>query len=178
MKLLKTMLFLLVSLTMFGCSGILDNNDKPLSTVPYVDLNRYLGVWYEVASYPNKFQEGCVGTRATYSLRDDGKISVLNDCFYKSFDGKFKRAKGVATVVDTTTNAKLKVSFRYPFYGDYWIIDLGENYEYAVVGHPKRKYLWILSRTKDMSSEIYESIISRIIQKGYDPSKLVKTLQK
>ena len=96
----------------------------PLPVVPYVDLKRYTGTWYEIARYPHRFQEGCVGSKATYTLRDDGKISVLNECYDKTFTGKIRSAKGKAWVVDKKTNAKLKVSFFWPFSGDYWIIDL------------------------------------------------------
>jgi apolipoprotein D and lipocalin family protein len=148
-----------------------------LTVVPYVDLKRYTGTWYEIARYPHRFQEGCVGSRATYILRDDGKISVLNECYDKTFSGKIRSAKGKAWVIDKKTNAKLKVSFFWPFSGDYWIIDLGKNYEYAVVGHPKRKYLWILSRTKTMERSVYEAILSRLKDKQYDTSKLIKTSQ-
>ena len=151
---------------------------SPLEVVPYVDLVRYTGVWYEIARYPNSFQEGCVGSRATYAVRDDGKISVLNECYDKSFEGRIKSAKGKAWVVEKETNAKLKVSFFWLFAGDYWIIDLGKDYEYAVIGHPERKYLWILSRTKEMDKEVYEGILSRLRDKQYDTSRLIKTPQK
>jgi apolipoprotein D and lipocalin family protein len=149
----------------------------PLQVVPYVDLNRYIGVWYEIARYPNSFQKDCVGSKATYELRADGKISVLNECYDKSFEAKLRSAKGKAWVVDKGTNAKLKVSFFWFFAGDYWIIDLGKDYEYAVVGHPKRKYLWILSRTKTIDEQVYKNILSRLQNKQYDTSKLMKTLQ-
>lgn len=149
----------------------------PLETVPYVDLNRYIGVWYEIARYPNSFQEDCVGSRATYSLRNDGKISVLNECYDRSFDGRFRSVKGTAWITDKT-NAKLKVSFFWPFSGDYWIIDLGSNYEYAVIGHPERTYLWILSRTKAMEEKVYEEILSRLKEKQYETAKLIMTPQK
>jgi apolipoprotein D and lipocalin family protein len=151
------------------------------TTVPvvsYVDLSRYAGTWYEIARYPHRFQEGCVGSKATYTLRDDGKISVLNECYDKTFDGKIRSAKGKAWVVDKKTNAKLKVSFFWPFAGDYWIIDLGKNYEYAVIGHPERKYLWILSRNKEIECEVYERILSRLKEIQYDTSRLIKTPQK
>ena len=150
---------------------------SPLTTVSHVDLNRYMGEWYEIARYPNSFQKGCVGSKATYSLLDDGKVSVLNECYDGSFSGKLRSAKGKAWVIDKNTNAKLKVSFFWPFSGDYWIIDLGDNYKYAVVGHPKRKYLWILSRTKTMEEKVYKAILSRLKDKQYDTSKLIKTIQ-
>jgi apolipoprotein D and lipocalin family protein len=151
------------------------NTMKPLETVNYVDINRYIGEWYEIARYEHKFQKGCVGSKATYSLRDDGKISVLNQCYEESDPGKMRSAKGKAWVVEKESNAKLKVSFFWPFAGDYWIIDLGENYEYAVVGHPDRKYLWILSRTPEMDESLYNEILTRLEKQAYDTSKLLKS---
>lgn len=150
---------------------------KPLKTVNFVDLNRYVGEWYEIARYPNSFQKGCVGSRATYTLRDDGKIHVINECYDKSFSGKLRSAKGKAWAVGKETNAKLKVSFFWPFAGDYWIINLGQDYEYAVVGHPDRKYLWILSRTSEMDEDVYQSILTRLHEQDYDTAKLIKTEQ-
>ncbi len=164
-----------ILLNMIGCVNMSKQTSTPLPVVPYVDLNRYTGVWYEIARYPHSFQEGCVGSKATYTLRDDGKISVLNECYDKSFSGKIRSAKGKAWVVDKETNAKLKVSFFWPFAGDYWIIDLGTNYEYAVIGNPTREYLWILSRTREMEGELYEAILSRLKDNHYDTSRLIKT---
>jgi len=147
----------------------------PLRVVPYVDLNRYTGIWYEIARYPHKFQAGCVDSRATYAIRDDGMLSVLNECYEGSDKSKLRSAKGKAWVVDTNTNAKLKVSFFWPFSGDYWIIDLGKDYEYAVIGHPERKYLWILSRTQVMDESVYDGILDRLKKQHYDISKLIRT---
>ena len=149
-------------------------NDPP-SVVKHVDLERYQGKWYEIARYPNRFQKACVASTAVYSPREDGKIRVLNECRKESLEGPLKRAEGKAWVVDETTRAKLKVQFFWPFRGDYWIIDLGEDYEYAVVGDPKRKYLWILSRTPQMETEVYEAILERIMRNGYDPDRLIRT---
>lgn len=149
----------------------------PLEVVPYVDLDRYIGRWYEISRYPHRFQEGCVGSRATYSLREDGRISVLNECYEGSFSGRLRTAKGAARVVDPKTNARLRVTFFWPFSGDYWIIDLGKDYEYAVVGHPARSYLWVLSRTKTMDEAVYEAILARAAAKGYDVTKLTMTAQ-
>ena len=150
----------------------------PLQVVPHVDLNRYLGTWYEIARFPHRFQEGCVASRATYTLLEDGKIGVLNQCYKGGLDGELSSAKGKAWVVDPETGAKLKVSFFWPFTGDYWIIDLGENYEYAVVGHPSRTYLWILSRTPEMDEAQYNRILDRLQQQGYDTGKLIRAPQK
>ncbi len=149
----------------------------PLEVVDSVDLDRYLGRWYEIASYPAWFQKDCTATTADYSLRDDGLIKVVNSCRKSSLDGKLKQAKGRAKVVDTTTNAKLKVSFFWPFWGDYWIIDLDPDYQWAVVGEPNRKYLWILSRTPQMDEAVYDGIISRLQEKRYDPARLNRTQQ-
>jgi apolipoprotein D and lipocalin family protein len=151
--------------------------EKPLQVVPRVDLDRYLGTWYEIATIPQRFQKDCVGVTATYTLRDDGKIGVLNTCRKKTLDGELKTAKGKAWVVDKETNAKLKVQFFWPFRGDYWIIELDPDYQYAVVGHPDRKYLWILSRTPHMDEALYQDLMQRIANKGYDLSLIKRTLQ-
>lgn len=148
-----------------------------LETVSYVDLGRYLGTWYEIASFPQSFQRGCTGTTATYTLRDDGELDVINRCRLDSLDGKEKVARGRARLVDRTTNAKLEVSFFRPFWGPYWIIDLAQDYSYAVVGHPGRDYLWILSRTPTMSEPTYKTIVTRLKDQGYETSRLVRTLQ-
>jgi len=148
----------------------------PLEVVPSVDLSRYVGKWYEIAGFPTWFQRGCSGSTAFYSLRDDGSIGVLNQC-RKTPDGVLDSAEGAAWVTDPATNAKLKVQFFWPFSGDYWIIGLGRDYEYAVVGHPSRDYLWILSRTPQMDTALYERLLKQAHQKGYDVSRLVKTPQ-
>jgi apolipoprotein D and lipocalin family protein len=148
-----------------------------LRVVPSVDLARYVGTWYEIASFPQRFQKGCTGTSATYEIRRDGQIAVVNRCFRDSLTGRETVARGRARIVDRATRAKLKVSFFWPFWGDYWIIDLGANYEYAVVGHPSRTYLWILSRTRTLEAGVYEGILGRLEAQGYDLSSLRRTLQ-
>lgn len=169
----------LSALCFSGCSrSTTDRLDlPPLQTVASVDLSRYLGTWYEIASYPQRFQEGCTATTATYSLRENGDIDVLNRCRRDSLDGEETVANGVARVVDTTTNARLKVSFFRPFWGAYWVIDLGADYEYAVVGHPGRDYLWILSRTPTMDDAVYQGILERLEAAHYDLDRLQRTLQ-
>lgn len=147
-----------------------------LDTVPYVDLTQYVGVWYEIASYPMFFQRGCVATKATYSLRSDGNIGVLNECRKESFDGPIKKAEGIARVADPKTNSKLQVKF-FLFWGDYWIIDLDEEYRYAVVSEPRQKYLWILSRTPILKEDIYQGILTRLTEKGFDLNRLKMTPQ-
>ena len=149
----------------------------PLQTVPSVDLQRYLGTWYELASFPQSFQRGCTATTATYSLLEDGDVQVLNRCRLNSLDGEEKVATGRARLVDRQSNAKLEVSFFRPFWADYWIIDLAEDYSYAVVGHPGRDYLWILARRPTIDAATYEGIVARLQLQGYETSRLMRTVQ-
>jgi apolipoprotein D and lipocalin family protein len=144
----------------------------PLQTVAQVDLNRYLGLWYEIGRYPNSFQKGCQGSTALYTARPDGEIDVLNSCRDER-DNSLREAKGRAWVIDQDSKARLKVSFFWPFRGDYWIINLGQEYEYAVVGTPDRKYLWILSRTPSMNPEILATIIDHAEKQGFVRDKLL-----
>jgi len=160
------------------------NGESELSepvTVEYVNLDKYAGLWYEIARIPNRFQKDCTGnTTAQYSIREDGMIDVVNSCIQA--DGSADSAKGIARIVDTKSNAKLEVSFvRFLginlFWGDYWIIGLDENYQYAVVGHPERKYGWILSRTPALSENQLDKIFSMLKLQGYNPDKFVMTKQ-
>ena len=148
---------------------------KTLEVVPYVELNKYLGKWYEIAHLTFRFEDDCTDITATYSLSKDGNVSVLNECLR---DGKLKQAKGKAKVVDKNTGAKLKVTFFWPFSADYWIVDLGKDYDYAVVGTPNRKYLWILSRTPQMGGQLFSQLIESAKSKGFDVNKLIKPSHK
>lgn len=149
----------------------------PVTTVAHVDLARYAGTWYEISSFPIRFQKGCTATTAVYSIRPDGQIDVVNSCNRDSLDGRKTIVRGHARVVDRESNAKLKVSFFWPVRSDYWIIDLGSDYEYAVIGHPTRRFVWILSRTRTMDPMVYAGIIKRLSAQGYDVSRLKVTLQ-
>ena len=147
-----------------------------LQTVPSVDINRYIGRWYEIARYPNRFQKKCeADTTAMYSLRKDGAIDVVNTCRKK--DGTFTSSRGKAKIVGKSGNARLKVTFFWPFSGNYWIIGLDPQYRYAIVGEPSRKYLWILSRTPRLDPALYEDALEQIRRAGYDPAKLMRTPQ-
>ncbi len=145
-----------------------------LETVAKVELDRYLGKWYEIAHLPFKYEDGATNTTATYSLLEDGKIGVLNECLK---DGKVKASRGKARVVDKATGAKLKVIFFWPFYGYYWIIKLGEKYDYSVVSTPNRKYLWILSRTPKMDQKLYSELTDFAKSKGFNTDNLILTVQ-
>jgi apolipoprotein D and lipocalin family protein len=151
---------------------------QALQTVPFVDLKKYAGTWHEIASIPQRFQKGCTCTTAEYTLSDKGFVIVENRCNRNAIDGKQSYIKGKAFVVKNTGNAKLKVQFFWPFKAKYWIIDLATDYSYAVVGHPNLNYLWILSRTATMNESTYQKIISRIINQGYDISKIIRTTQR
>jgi apolipoprotein D and lipocalin family protein len=159
---------------LFGCwpQG---RDDPPLETVSNVDLKRYSGTWFEIARYPNRFQKDCYASRAIYRLRDDGFVDVTNVCHEGSLEGPERSVQGKARVVDPVSNAKLEVSFFWPFWGDYWIIDLDPDYRWAVVGHPQRTYLWILARTPTLDRTILAEIRQRLTAQKYDVSRLIMT---
>lgn len=161
-------------LLLVACVPGKDSALAPLKTFDQVDLARYAGEWYEIARYPNRFQRDCPASKATYTLLPNGKVEVLNECYDRAFQNVLRSVKGKARVVDSTSNAQLKVSFFWPFSGDYWIIGLGDDYEYAVVGHPDRKYLWILARSPEMPEQLYDRITERLKNQGYDPDRLVR----
>jgi apolipoprotein D and lipocalin family protein len=148
-------------------------------TVPTVDLDRYAGDWFEVARFPNRFQQQCVGeVRASYARRADGRIDVTNRC--AQADGSIALARGVARVVDSQTRSKLKVRFAPAFlsflpfvWGDYWIIGLADDYTWAVVGSPDRKYLWILARTPRLDAASFERARATAKANGFDTALLI-----
>ena len=156
-----------------GCGSLVEAVLPPLDTVSNVDPNRYVGTWYQIARYPNWFQASCASSTAEYTANADGTIGVFNTCL--AADGSVTSTiHGTARVVDSTTNSKLKVSFPgIPFAGDYWIIQLGENYEYAVVGEPTRNTLFILSRTPTLDQGTLATILAGLTDQGYDPARLI-----
>ena len=169
----KAFINILISTFMTGTA----TQSQTLQTVPYVDLRKYAGKWYEIASYPQQFQKGCHCTTAEYTLSEKGYVIVENRCNRGSVNGKQSYIKGKAFVVKNSGNAKLRVQFFWPFKGKYWIIDLADDYSYAVVSHPNKKYLWILSRSSKMNDATCQQIISRLKEKGFDLSKLQITQQ-
>ena len=150
---------------------------QSLHTVPSVDVKKYSGKWYEIASYPQRFQKGCHCTTAEYTLSQDGYLIVENRCNKDSVNGKQSYIKGKAFFEKNSGNAKLKVQFFWPLRAKYWIIDLADDYSYAVVSHPNKKYLWILSRTTKMNDVIYQQILTRLKEQGFDLTKLQITEQ-
>jgi apolipoprotein D and lipocalin family protein len=167
---------LVLVLTSGGCPTQDETLFPPLETVSAVDIDRYAGKWYEIAKYPVVFENGCIDVTAEYTLLEDGSVLVVNTC--GSIDGSSRDIVGSATVTDPSTNAKLSVSFFGPLFGaPYWIIDLDEDYQYAVVGDPSREFLWILSRTPSLDDATLSGILGRLPQYGYDPDRLTWTVQ-
>ncbi|MGK9475222.1 lipocalin family protein [Melioribacter sp. OK-6-Me] len=162
---------------MFLLAGLLFAQNKQLKTVDHVDINKYAGLWYEIAKIQNKFQDDCIkGTTALYTITEDGKIKVVNSCIDK--EGELDKVEGVARIVDKKTNSKLEVSFFSilgwrPVWGDYWIIGLDKDYKWAIVGTPSRKYGWILSRTPELENKVMEQIFSILKQNGYNPNDFI-----
>lgn len=140
----------------------------PLDAVLALDLERYLGKWYEIAKYPVTFEEGLFAVTAEYSLREDGNIRVVNSGNEGAFTGKLKSIEGKAWIPDPKEPAKLEVQFFWPFSADYWVIALAPDYRWAVVGEPDRSYLWILSRMPSLPDAEYAAILERIEALGYD----------
>ena len=167
--------FLILLFITNGCSSIPKKSFPELNTVPYVDIERYLGKWYEIALYPNWFEKGCFSSTAFYEKLENNQIKVTNQCRMYSPDGDLNEAVGRAFITDRNSNAKLKVQFFWPFKGDYWIINLDRDYQYAVVSEPDRQYLWILSRTPEIEPKILLSLKERIKEKGFDLNYLELT---
>lgn len=161
--------------------GLLMNKKRQyedLEVAPNVDLEKYAGEWYEIARLPAKFEKGCFAAKANYSLTEDGAIKVVNTCHKDSLKGETVKVEGKAIVDDEITKAKLKVQFFWPIKGDYWILDVDDEYKFALVGEPSRTYLWILSRTPDMPKRTLDRLIGIAKEKGFDVEKLKFTEQK
>jgi len=149
-----------------------------LSTIKELDLEKYMGTWYEIARYDHSFERGLVGVTADYSLRPDGKITVINQGYKTSLDGKLSRAKGKAKQPDLNEPGKLKVAFFLFFFADYFILELEKEYQWALIGSSSDKYLWILSRTPQLPPETLEKILNLAQKRGYDTDKLIMVEQK
>ena len=158
-----------------------NSNIQPVdkSVVENVDINKFVGKWYEIARFPHSFEKNLVGVTATYSFRKDGKIRVLNQGYKRTLDGKLKKAIGKAKIPNPNETGKLKVSFFMFFYADYYILDLDEeNYQFAIIGSSSDNYLWILSRTPGLTTGIYNMLLIKAKDRGYDISKLMLVPQK
>ncbi|MFB0935663.1 MAG: lipocalin family protein [Propionivibrio sp.] len=155
----------------------------PLVAVPSLNVERYMGTWYEIAKYPNRFQKQCVAdTRAEYSLLSDGRVQVINRCRLQN--GEMESASGIARKVGGAGSAKLEVrfapawlSFIPAVWGDYWVIDIDDAYRLVAVSEPKREYLWVLSRTPTVDPARYAALLARLAEQGFDLDRLEVTLQ-
>jgi apolipoprotein D and lipocalin family protein len=169
---MKTLLAAVLSVAVLvgvapGC-----RSDPPLDVAP-VELSRFQGKWYEIAKLPRPTQVGCENTTAFYRLRSAGELDITNECIH---DGSLRSVSARAVVTDSAVPAKLSIDVG-GFYGDYWIVEVGSQYEYAVVGHPTRDYLWILSRTPTLEHDALNGIVERAQQRQFDVSRLEYTVQ-
>jgi apolipoprotein D and lipocalin family protein len=150
---------------------------QPVPDTAAVELRSYLGTWYELARFDSFFQRGCVASTATYSLRDDGEVRVINRCRDGALDGKLKEIEGKAWVPDPAQSGKLKVQFFWPFSAPYWVLEVGPDYAWALVGHPDKKLCWVLSRTPHVDEALYQQLVGRLAARGYDVARLQRTTQ-
>ena len=149
----------------------------PLPHVEAVDLNRYLGKWYEIARLPAWFEKNGTGVTAEYSLRKDGLVRVVNTMRVGSLQAKPFAQEGRAYVLPKSNNAHLRVSFFGPFFGDYVIIDLDPQYGWVLVGSPSRKFMWILARTPQLDEAKKQELVQKAQGLGFDTAKLIYTVQ-
>lgn len=150
-------------------------HNQPLKTVPEVDLNRYSGKWYEIATIPHHFEKGCACSTAEYKFNpDEGFMEVINTCLK---EGREKTATARAYPEEGSRNSRLKLEFQWPFKAKYYIMELDKDYQYALVGHPNRDYLWILSRYQDMDEDTFIDLLQLARKEGFDISRLKRTEQ-
>ena len=166
------LIFLIMAIGLFSCCS----TNAPLNVVDKLDVDKYLGTWYEIARLPNSFEKNLDRVSATYSLKDNGDIEVLNKGYIIG-SSEFKDAKGVAWIPDPKESAKLKVRFFWPFAGKYWVIELDKDYKYAMVGDPSRDYLWILAREKSLDESVYQSLLKSAEEKGFNTKIIIKVNQ-
>ena len=164
------------SLLLFGCAT--GKNHQSMQVVKDVDIERYMGTWYEIARFPHSFEKDLVGVTATYRLKNNGNVEVINQGFKHTLDGKKKRAQAFAKTPNTKNSGHLRVFFFWPFGADYLILDLDEDYTWALVGSSSPNFLWILSRTPQLPQETYNQIVSKAQELGYDTNKLLLVEQK
>ncbi len=175
MRLQAIFLIAIAGLLLAACSSPRDRlaGDTPPPTASNVDLDRYLGTWFEIARADHGFERGCHGVSAYYEYREDGAIRVINRCWEDGLDGELDVAEGVARLEDRMATARLKVSFFGPFYGDYWILDVADDYSWSVVSEPAGRYLWILSREPQMDEAVLAERLEFLQELGFDTEGLI-----
>lgn len=174
---MKNKLYILLGLmlSLNACKSQTSTIDK--TVVRNVDIEKYLGTWYEIARFDHRFERGLVGVTANYSMRDDGLIKVVNSGYKGSLNGPKSEAIGKAKIPDANNPSKLKVAFFWFFYADYFILELDENYQWAVIGSKSDDYLWILSRTPQIETSLYDNLIQKISKRGYNTHQLIRVEQ-
>ena len=165
-------MLLLVSLFSIGLNAC-SNEQLNNSTVSELDLNRYVGKWYEIARFDHIFERGLVGCTANYTLQDNGYIKVVNAGYKKTLDGKYDESVGKARRPNEDEPGKLEVAFFANFYADYYVLELASDYRYVLVGSKTDKYLWILSRTPQMEQVDLDFLLKRAKERGYNIDKLI-----
>ena len=149
----------------------------PLETAS-IDVERYLGTWYEIARYDHFFERDCVGVTATYSRLEGNDLRVINQCVKGTLEGPQKKVSGKAWIPDAKETGKLKVQFFWPFSGHYWILEVAPDYSWALVGDPDRKSCWILSRTPQVDEALYATLTQKLKDRGFEPDKLLRVAQR
>ncbi len=148
------------------------------SVVKELNIEKYLGTWYEISRFDHKFERGLVGVTASYAFREDGKIEVINSGFKETLDGEKSEAIGKAKIPDPNIPAKLKVSFFWIFYANYFVLELDKNYQWAIIGSSSDKYLWILSRNPKMNETLHNELLNKLTKRGYNTDKLIRVEQR
>jgi len=177
MQITRRKLFLLIVLTTILSTCQSQNSMIDKTVVKDLDIDKYLGTWYEIARFDHSFERNLVGVTANYSLRSDGKIKVINRGFKNTLDGKVSEAIGKAKIPNPKQPSKLKVSFFWFFYADYFVLELDNNYQWAIIGSSSDKYLWIIARTPEIDDKLYSKLLEILKNRGYDVNKLIKVKQ-
>jgi len=175
----KTLILLLVGFFLSACAGGPVGNKNVPEPKKAVEIEKYLGKWYEIARYENTFEKDCEAVTAEYKKLTDGNVGIKNSCHQNGIDGFLEEADGKAKIVESSNNAKFKVSFWGPFYvGNYWILDRADDYSWAIVGEPSGRYLWILSRNAPLLEKEKRALYKKAQDLNYDLSLLRETLHK
>jgi apolipoprotein D and lipocalin family protein len=162
-----------LGLALTGCY----DTAPPPDVATGVELERFAGKWFEIAKLPRLTEANCTATVASYTLRADGDLDMTSECHLDELDGPVKSLSAKAKVIDRAVTAKLALDVG-GFYGDYWILEVGQSYEYAVIGHPSRDYLWVLSRTPTLDDSTLHGILKRAEAQRFDVSRLEYTQQR
>jgi len=175
---MKKIHLLLLFVTIFTfCTTQIQSKRIDKTTVKELDVNRYMGRWYEIARFPHSFEKNLVGVTATYELLAKGKIRVINEGYKNTLDGKRSKAIGKAKIPNKSEPGKIRVSFFWDFYSDYYVLELDENYQYAMIGSSSDNYFWILGRSPQMDPKTYEMLLDKAQKRGYNLKKLIKVPQ-